>query len=85
LLNDIRLDGKQIAIACSPVDTITVLCGNSRTLVRTGKAITSAEFDLAKLEKGWLLNKTSPWFRVVVIDAGGRRAWSNPYWWDELR
>ena len=84
LLHDIRLEGKHIAIACSPVDTITVLCGTSRTVVRLGKAVTDAEFDLAKLEKGWLLRKTSPWFRVVVIDAGGRKAWSNPYWWDEV-
>ena len=22
--------------------------------------------------------------RVVVIDNGGKRAWSNPIWWDEI-
>jgi hypothetical protein len=49
-----------------------------------GQAITDASFDLAKLEKGWLLKKTSPWFRVTVIDAAGKRAWSNPIWWDEI-
>ena len=31
-----------------------------------------------------LLKKTSPWFRVTVIDAAGKRAWSNPIWWDEI-
>ncbi len=84
-LNNITLDGKELNITCSPVDTITVVCGHSRTCVKTGKAITSASFDLAKLEKGWLLKKPSPWFRVTVIDHAGKRAWSNPYWWDELR
>ncbi len=84
LLLDIRLDGKQIEIETSPVDSITVVCGNSRTCVRHGKAITSAAFDLAKLEKGWLLEKISPWFRVTAIDHAGKRAWSNPYWWDAL-
>jgi hypothetical protein len=84
LLHDIRLDGKQIEIETSPVDTITVICGNSRSCVRHGKAITSASFDLNKLNKGWLLEKPSPWFRVVAIDHAGKRAWSNPYWWDEL-
>ena len=84
LLQSIELQGKEIAIACSPVDTITVVCGTSRTMVRTGKAITDASFDLAKLEKGWLLNKQSPWFRVTVIDHSGKRAWSNPIWWDEV-
>lgn len=84
-LHDIKLNGKEIEIICSPVDTITVVCGVSRTCVKTGKAITSASFDLANLDQGWLLKKPSPWFRVTVIDHAGKRAWSNPYWWDELR
>ena len=84
-LHAIGIEGKEISITCSPVDTITVVCGNSRSQVRTGKAITEASFDLGRLEKGWLLRKTSPWFRVTVIDHGGKRAWSNPIWWDELR
>ena len=84
LIHDIRLDGKMIEIETSPVDTITVLCGNSRSCVRNGRAITSASFDLATLEKGWLLEKTSPWFRVAAIDNGGKRAWSNPYWFDSV-
>ena len=82
--HDIKLHGKEIEIACSPVDTITVVCGNSRTTVKTGKGITSASFDLSRLDQGWLLKKLSPWFRVTVIDHAGKRAWSNPFWWDEL-
>jgi len=84
-LHGIEMNGKEITISCSPVDTITVVCGTSRSAVRNGKAITDASFDLAKLEKGWLLKRTSPWFRVTVIDGAGKRAWSNPIWWDELR
>jgi hypothetical protein len=81
---DIVIEGKEISISCSPVDTITVICGNSRSCVRTGKAITSAEFDLSKLEQGWLLTKPSNWFRVVCIDHAGKRAWSNPIWKDQI-
>jgi hypothetical protein len=22
----------------------------------------------------------SPWLRVTVVDAAGKRAWSNPFW-----
>ena len=84
-IHAIEMNGKEISIACSPVDTITVVCGTSRSAVRTGRAITDASFDLSRLEKGWLLKKTSPWFRVTVIDGAGKRAWSNPIWWDELR
>ena len=83
--HNIALDGKQLSIDCSPVDIITVVCGNSRTCVKSSKAITSASFDLTKLETGWMLKKPSPWFRVTVIDHAGKKAWSNPYWWDELR
>ena len=74
----IELQGKEISIGCSPVDTITVVCGHSRTCVRTGKAITEASFDLKALERGWLLKKPSPWFRVTVIDHAGKRAWRTP-------
>ena len=84
-LHSISLKGKLIDITCSPVGTITVVCGNSRSCVKMGKAITSASFDLAKLETGWLLKKPSPWFRITAIDHAGKRAWSNAYWWDELK
>jgi len=80
----IDLKGKEINITCSPVDVITVVCGNSRTVVKSGKAITSATFDLNKLEQGWLLKKPSPWFRVTAIDHAGKRAWSNAYWWADM-
>jgi hypothetical protein len=61
-----------------------VVCGNSRTVGRHGRAITSATLDLEKLDKGWLLKEPSPWLRAVVIDHSGRRAWTNPIWRDEL-
>jgi hypothetical protein len=80
----IAIEGKTLNVACSPVDTITVVCGTSRTVTRIGRAVTEAELDLKKLDNGWLLTKASPWFRVVLIDQAGRRAWSNPIWWDEL-
>ena len=84
-LHGIEIEGTEIAIATSPVDTITVVCGNSRSAVRSGRAITDASFDLKKLEQGWLVRRKSEWFRVVAIDHAGRRAWSNPIWWDEIR
>jgi hypothetical protein len=83
LLHDIRMSGKLIEIETSPVDTITVVCGNSRTCVKTGRAITTAQFDLSTLESGWLLKKRSPWIRVTVIDNAGKKAWSNPIWFDK--
>ena len=74
VFQDIRMAGKLIEIDTSPVDTITVVCGNSRSCVKNGRAITSASFDLATLEKGWLLEKPSPWVRITAIDNAGKRA-----------
>jgi hypothetical protein len=82
VIHELSLSGNELTIACSPVDTIVVLCGHSRTVNRSGKAITGATLDLSKLEKGWLLTKQSPWFRVSLIDHGGKRAWTNPIWRD---
>jgi len=76
------MNGKLIEIDTSPVDSITVVCGTSRTCITNGRAITSASFDLSSLDKGWLLEKKSPWFRVTAIDNAGKRAWSNPIWFD---
>jgi hypothetical protein len=82
VIHELSLSGNELTIACSPVDTIVVLCGHSRTVNRSGKAVTGATLDLSKLEKGWLLTKQSPWFRVSLIDHGGKRAWTNPIWRD---
>jgi hypothetical protein len=83
-IHEVAVSGNEMSVACSPVDTIVVVCGNSRTVGRHGRAITSATLDLAKLDKGWLLKEPSPWLRAVVIDHSGRRAWTNPIWRDEL-
>jgi histidinol phosphatase-like PHP family hydrolase len=79
-IHDIRMEGSFIEIDSSPVDSITVLCGNSRSCVKFGRAISHARFDLKTLERGWLMEKKSPWIRVAVIDQSGKRAWSNPIW-----
>jgi histidinol phosphatase-like PHP family hydrolase len=79
-IRDIRIEGSMIEIDCSPVDSITVLCGNSRTCVEFGRAVSQARFDLKKLETGWLGPLKSPWIRIAIIDHAGKRAWSNPIW-----
>ncbi len=83
-IHELSIRGDELTVTCSPVDTIVVLCGHSRSVQRVGRAITSATLDLKRLEKGWLLTRPSAWLRVVAIDHAGRRAWTNPIWRDEL-
>lgn len=84
LIHDIAIEGPELHVTTSPVNCIAVVCGHSRTAQQMGRSITEATLDLRKLERGWLLTKQSPWFRIAVIDQSGKRAWSNPIWKDQL-
>jgi len=75
---------KELTISCSPVDCITLLGGTSRTLTRVGKHIEGATLELARINLTFLPGGLTPWFRVVVIDAAGRKAWTNPIWVQDL-
>jgi hypothetical protein len=83
-IHELAVSRAELRIACSPVNTITVMGGTSRTASRIGRAITEATLDLTELDVSWLPQQSrSPWLRVSVIDQNGRRAWTNPIWLDE--
>jgi len=83
-IHALSVEDNHLHIECSPVDTICVLGGNSRAALQTGRAISRASIDLADMERGIFLPDPSPWLRVSIIDAAGRRAWSNPFWRSDL-
>ena len=84
-LIDVDVSPGEIRVDCSPAHAIALLTGTSRALSRIGSHIMSASFDLADVRKqAWADPGAPRWFRVVVIDAAGRRAWTNPIWLDEL-
>lgn len=84
-LLDVEVGPREVSVACTPVHAITLLTGTSRALSRIGSHITSAIFDFSNLAKQAWANPGAPkWFRIVAIDAAGRRAWTNPIWVDEL-
>jgi hypothetical protein len=80
---EIAIDGDELWIASSPVNAIAVVGHNSRSAGRYGRAITEARIDLGLLGKSWTQVRQSPWIRIVLIDAAGKRAWTNPIWHDE--
>ena len=84
-LYDVRVGRDEVAIDCSPVNSIALLTGTSNALSRVGRQIVGASFDLAAARREARLDDDAvAWLRVVVIDAGGRRAWTNPIWFDEV-
>jgi hypothetical protein len=84
-LLDVEVSPGEIGVACTPVHAIALLTGTSRALSRIGRHVTSAVFDLSNVPKQVWTDPGAPkWFRIVVIDAAGRRAWTNPIWVDEV-
>ena len=84
-LHDVRVGRDEIVVETSPVDAVALLTGTSRALHVAGSHITRAVFDLAgAAKKAWTETGPDAWFRVVAIDAAGRRAWTNPIWLDAL-
>ena len=83
-IHQLSITGSELIIECSPVNSIAVTGGNSRTVQRIGQHITSATLNLEKLTESWVKVSTSPWLRITCIDAAGRRAWTNPVWLDEI-
>lgn len=70
-LNEISIEGGRISVACSPVSAVFLLGSGSRGLHQLGADITSASFPLDRF-------KDERWARITVVDADGKRAWSNP-------
>jgi hypothetical protein len=83
-LHDVAIDAREASIACSPVQAISLVTGTSRALTRVGRQISGATFDLSQVGRDIKASGApAAWARVVVIDAAGRRAWTNPIWVDD--
>jgi len=72
-LRDVRIEGENLIVKCSAAVSVMALGHGTGAKAVHGQAMTRAEVPLTRLND-------SPWVRAVVVDAGGRRAWSNPIW-----
>ncbi len=66
-------------IECSPVKQVVWHCVGPCGIRETaaGGSLTVAEFDLSAI------SAQSRYVRIEIMDANGRKAWSNPVWWDQ--
>lgn len=74
-LHDLRIVGATLHVACSPAVALHLTGRGARRLSQRGTALREATFDLAAFRGGPC--------RLTVIDAAGKRAWTNPIWLDE--
>lgn len=72
-LRDVRVEAGKVVVESSAVGSVIVQGTGSGAKAVHGHSMTRAEVPLERL-------RGSPWLRVTVIDAAGRRAWSNPIW-----
>lgn len=65
----------EVAVDCSPARAVMVLGRGSAAATVFGDGLRAARLPLAALRAGG-------YGRVVVVDGEGRRAWSNPFWFE---
>jgi hypothetical protein len=72
---DVRIEGDRMWVKSSPARAIWVTGVATRYGGALGDGMTEAEFSLERLRPG-------RYCRVTVLDAAGKRAWTNPIWLD---
>lgn len=70
----IHLEDGAIEVECSAAAAVMVLGHGSAGVAVHGPSMTRARVNFDHR------CTASPWLRVTVVDAAGRRAWSNPIW-----
>ncbi len=74
VLEEVRREGDEIVVTCSPASTIALVGPVSDNVRALGHGLTGARLPLSRFAGSWC--------RLAVADAQGRRAWSNPLWLD---
>ena len=69
----VRITGTAIEVDCSAAVSVIVQGQGSAARAVHGHSMTTTSLALERFG-------ASPWLRVTVVDAAGKRAWSNPYW-----
>ena len=72
-LRDVRVEDGHLVVECSAVSSVLALGWGTGAKAVHGASLTKAGVPMDRLNN-------SPWVRACVIDAAGKRAWSNPIW-----
>jgi len=73
---NIEINNKKIYVKCSPVKRIDLVSNPTLgdvLMARDGKSLTEAEFKI---------NKCLKYIRIQIADFEGRKAWSNPFYFE---
>lgn len=74
LIHAFAIEGGAAHVECSPATNVALVGRGSRATHVAGRQLTRASLPLERFAGDWL--------RLVLTDAAGRSAWSNPVWLD---
>ncbi len=74
LIHAFAVEGGEAHVDCSPAVNVAVVGRGSRAVNVAGRQMTRASLPLDRF--------AGDWFRLMVTDAAGRVAWTNPVWLD---
>jgi hypothetical protein len=81
-LLDVQIEGNEVVVASSPVMKVILSAGGERYECRYGLELTETRVPLTVFRNGAF--EVDPYlgtyFRITVVDAAGKRAWTNPIW-----
>lgn len=72
-IRSVDVHGDHVEVECSAAASVIVQGRGTGAKGVHGHSMTRAKVPTARLHD-------SPWLRVTVVDAAGKRAWSQPYW-----
>ena len=72
-IHNLAFEGDRLIVECSPASGVLAIGRGYQYEHSFGTGMSRVSLPLDGLEG-------SPWLRVIVTDAVGRRAWSNPVW-----
>ena len=72
-IRNVVITDTAVEVECSAAVSVIVQGHGQAARAVHGLSMTRASVGLQRFE-------ASPWVRITVVDAAGKRAWSNPYW-----
>jgi hypothetical protein len=72
LIHEFAITGGSAHVACSPVTTAALVGRGTRVAFQLGRQMTKASLPTERF--------AGDWCRLVVTDAAGKSAWTNPVW-----
>lgn len=74
-IHDVIVGDRELTVESSAASAVIVSSAGSNAVAVHGSSMTRTTVKMARF-------KNEPWIRIAVVDAAGRRAWTNPIWRD---